>query len=83
MKLATRVLTIGLLCGVLLMSGCRRQEVNDYSVFKYGAGDDVCEMSLKTAGNVLPWMGEGVVYASFWALIFGWRALLQYLASRS
>jgi hypothetical protein len=77
-----RALAIAVLCGCLLMSGCRRQEVNDYSVFKYSAGDDICEMSLKTAGNVIPWLGEGVVYTSFYALLFGWQALLQYLASR-
>jgi len=73
---------IVLLCGLLLMSGCRRQEVNDYSVFKYSAGDDVCDMSLKTAGNFIPWIGEGVGIASAYALIFGWRVLLEYLASR-
>jgi len=58
-----RLLTIGLLCGALLMSGCSRQQVNEVSVFEYEAGDEVPMMVLKTSGNVIPWVVGFVVLA--------------------
>ena len=58
-----RVLTIGVLCGVLLMSGCTRQQVNSYSVFEYEAGDNALQVMLKSTGNLLPWVGGIAVLA--------------------
>ena len=51
----------------LLLSGCSYQEVNKYSPFKCRASDDVGMVTLKTAGNLVPWTAEatamGVVCA--------------------
>jgi len=51
-----RVLTVGVLCGCLLLSGCSRQKVNEVSVFEYKSGDDALMTALKTSGNVVPWV---------------------------
>jgi hypothetical protein len=56
-----RALTIAVLCGCLLMSGCKRQEVNSLSVFEYKSSDDACMIALKTSGNFIPWVGEAVI----------------------
>jgi len=77
-----RVFTIGLLCGVLLMSGCTRQQVNEVSVIEYDAGDDAAMMALKTAGNVVPWMGEFLVILLAAAPELALRALEAYVNSR-
>ena len=53
-----RVLTVGLLCGLLLISGCTRQQVNQYSVIAYDEGDEAETVALKTAGNLVPWAAE-------------------------
>jgi hypothetical protein len=58
-----RILTIGLLSGVLLAAGCTRQEVNHYSAIPYGEADDAGEIAFKTAGNLIPWVGGAVIYA--------------------
>ena len=58
-----RVLTVGVLCGVLLLSGCTRRQVNEVSVFEYEAGDNAFLVMLKTTGNIVPWVGGVAVLA--------------------
>jgi hypothetical protein len=55
-----RILTIGLLCGALAVTGCTRQEVNQYSVITYEEADETGTLLLKTAGNLVPWAAESV-----------------------
>lgn len=69
-----RRLLIGALLA-LFLSGCSYQEVNQYSPFKYRSSDDAGMVTLKTAGNLLPWTAEatavGVVYGTVLAFFLG------------
>lgn len=56
---------IALVCGCLLLSGCARNDVNRVSVFQYEPGDSKGEIALKTAGNVVPWIGMTAVALAF------------------
>lgn len=77
-----RFLTVGLLCGALLMSGCTRQQVNEVSVFEYRSGDDAGMLVLKTAGNIFPWVGEFLVLLILAAPELALEALIAYANSR-
>jgi hypothetical protein len=48
---------IAFVCGCLLLSGCARNDINKMSVFQYEAGDSKTRIALKTAGNIVPWIG--------------------------
>ena len=78
-----RLLAIGLLSGALLTSGCTRQEVNEYSVFEYRSSDDTCDVALKTSGNLLPWVGEGVVLGVYVLGVAGYAAIVAAAAQAS
>ena len=82
LKYPMRVLTVGVLCGCLFLSGCTRQQMNEVSVIEYEAGDDAALMALKTAGNFVPWIGEFVVILIAAAPELALRALEAYVNSR-
>ena len=65
-----RALTTGVLCGVLLISGCTRQEINSVSSIQYQESDEAGEIVLKTAGNIPPWVMGAPIYALGWILEF-------------
>jgi hypothetical protein len=77
-----KLLAAGTLCACLFLSGCTRNEVNQYSVFEYEASDDVVMMSLKTSGNVVPWVLEVVCAAVAAAPAVALQALAGYVNSR-
>ena len=63
-----RVLTIGVLCGVLMISSCTRQEVNSVSPIKYHESDESGEIAIKTALNVPSWVTGAPIYSIGWVL---------------
>lgn len=77
-----RVLTVGVLCAALLMTGCSRNQVNQYSLFEYEASDDALMMSLKTTGNVVPWVVGAVCLTVAAAPGAALEALAGYVNSR-
>ena len=62
---------IALLVAGLLLSGCTRSDVNEVSVFKYAASDNVAETTLKTLGNLLPWTFTAVIGVAAGAVVLG------------
>jgi hypothetical protein len=77
-----KLLAAGVLCACLFLSGCTRNEVNRYSMFEYAASDDVLMMSLKTSGNVVPWVLGAVCMAVAAAPGAALQALAAYANSR-
>lgn len=53
---------VAFLCGLLLLSGCTRQEVNKVSLIEYERDDEAEEIALKTAANLIPWVGGALMY---------------------
>jgi hypothetical protein len=68
LKYPMRVFTIGFLWGVLLISGCTRQQVNQYSVISDDEDDEAETIALKTAGNLVPWAAEAVACLAYTVL---------------
>jgi len=77
-----RIFMAGVLCGCLLLSGCSRQKVNEVSVFEYESGDDALMTTLKTSGNVVPWIVEFVCLSIAAAPELALQALVAYANSR-
>jgi hypothetical protein len=77
-----KVFAAGVLCACLFLSGCSRQQVNQVSVFEYEASDDALMMSLKTSGNIVPWVVMGVAAVVAAAPGAALEALAAYANSR-
>lgn len=79
---SVRTLTLALsLC--LLLSACTWQEVNDYSLIKYGPSDTAGEITLKTAGNLVPWTIEAATAGVIAGIIGGVVLGYLYVAGQS
>jgi outer membrane lipoprotein SlyB len=67
------------IASMLPLSSCTYQQVNDVSLFKYRKSDDVADVAMKTAGNIVPWTLEaaaaGVVVGTVGAVILGFLYL--------
>ena len=68
---------------MLLFSGCRYQEVNRVSLFKYRRTDDTGTTILKTAGNLLPWTAEAACFLAAIGTVAGYIAGWLYLESKA